>query len=193
MERFYITRSGNLFSSVKAEEGTGAPENQWMTLDIDYQHYSADVNKSDRIISVEVKNHEPTWSAFHFGTIINGRYKSRFILGWEVRDKENNCQICLIQGKVPSIYWSGSSIAREIVLFLNILYQYENLIDYKASNDFQNDSLWETKDICEKILQLANVINLYTKYKEINPALGIVKQMESLIEQKLLSLTTESK
>lgn len=199
MPKYYIKRIGDLFSCERAQEGVERPEDEWMTLNIEYADNLVYSPQSDGIISIEVESPEPAWSEFQFNIVSNGSYIHQFgygkvfTLGWNIKDKENNSHVCLVHGGDLTNSWGYQSIARGIVQFLNILYQYKNLDDYKAAEESQDEALWKSKDTCDKILQLANVISLYKKYKEINPALGIVKQMENLIEKRLLSLTTESK
>lgn len=197
--KYYIIRIGNIFSWKVYEKDMDIPDNVWMILNIDYHNNLAYSSQSDGLISVEVVNSEPSWSEFNFATILNGSYTHQFgygknfKLGWNITDKDNNSQTCIISGGDLTNSWCRDSIARGIVNFLNILFQYENLNDYIASEEYQNDSIWTAKDTCEKILQLAEIITLYKKYRQLNSALGIVRKMETLIEKRLTSLVQEKK
>lgn len=122
---------------------------------------------------------------FILGQIITGNWikendfnPMKYTLGCEVSDKDNK-KIIIISG-----YKFDDLITR----FLNKLAQYENLNDYLEAEELGNNDQWELQNVTDRICNLAKVIELYKKYKLINPALAIVRDMETLIEERLKQL-----
>ncbi|MDE6339558.1 MAG: hypothetical protein K2K97_07200, partial [Muribaculaceae bacterium] len=76
-------------------------------------------------------------------------------------------------------------IEERISKLLNQLVQFECLDDLLATEALDDKSRWNTLELCDKICELAAVVDLYKKYKDINPATAIVRDMEVLIEKRL--------
>ena len=113
-------------------------------------------------------------------------FGKKFEASCEVKDKgKNTSYICYFIGGDFTNSWCSKSIAWGFVNFLNKLVQFECLEDYKKYEEANNNNAWINKDVCDKILELAKVIELYKKYYEINRALSITHEMEELINKRL--------
>lgn len=115
---------------------------------------------------------------------IEGRWWSKndfgntywYTLGWKVTDNT---------GQSKTIVIKGSSIESTISKFLNSLAQFDTLEEYISLEEASNNQDWGLKEITDKICSLAKIIELYNKYKQINPALAIVTEIEELVEKRL--------
>lgn len=194
MKKYYITKLGNVFRAVEFKEGEEQPENMWLMLEVDL----ADKNHSVRsggIISVQIMDecweHFNKKEKFHLDSLCSGSYSHKegfgkvFKLGWNIKDQNGKSHTLIITGGDFTNSWGYYSIIRDICRFLNELYQYDSIEDYLASKEVCDNSEWNLKDICDKVVSLAKVIELYQKYKSINPALLIVQEMEKTIENRL--------
>lgn len=99
-----------------------------------------------------------------------------YTFGWSITDCNKEKTV---------ITMKGYNLNRLITSFLNELCQYHSLEDYLNTSTLADKTQWNSQDTAEKICQLAKVIELYKKYKLINPALAIVRDMEALIEERL--------
>lgn len=97
------------------------------------------------------------------------------------------CEVADIYGNKAVIVLKGQDVDWLITKLLNRLVQIDKLEDYFTVESVEN-STWERQELADKICNLAEVIKLYKKYKETNPATSIVADMESLIESRLKDL-----
>ncbi|MDE7412928.1 MAG: hypothetical protein K2N05_03935 [Muribaculaceae bacterium] len=103
----------------------------------------------------------------------------RYTLGWSITDGNKEKTVITIKAH------NTDDLNRQITSFLNELCQYHSLEDCLNTSTLADKTQWNSQDTAEKICQLAKVIELYKKYKLINPALAIVRDMEALIEERL--------
>ena len=185
MDKFYITKVGNVFDYIRFKEDEEQPDNMWLKLEVDYR---------DGIISVQIIDqcwkHLNNEEKFHLDNSCAGNYwhesrRNIFELGWNIKEQSGKSHTLIITG----VYFNNSlwyfSIVRGICRFLNELYQYDTIEDYLAFKEVCDSSEWKSKDVCDKIVSLAKVIELNQKYKSINPALRCVWEMEQAIEKRL--------
>ena len=192
--KYYITKSGNVFSGVKIKEDEEQPDNMWLKLEVDYTSNTYN-SQSGGIISVQII--EQCWEhlynkeKFHLDNSCSGNYCHEFgfgkifELGWNIKEQSGKSHTLIITGGDFTNSFGYFSIIHGICRFLNELYQYDNIEDYLASKEVCDSSEWKPKNVCDKIVSLAKVIELYQKYKSINPALLIVRKMEKAIEKRL--------
>ena len=116
-----------------------------------------------------------------------------FEAGCKVWDKKNNIShMCYFNGGDFTNEWGRKAVVGGFVDFLNRIVQFESLNDYMAYEEAHKEEEWENKDVCDKIVELAKVIELYKKYHEINRALSITHDMEDLINRRLRSLLKDN-
>ena len=99
--------------------------------------------------------------------------------GCEIRDSFGTKSVTVLK---------GLDIKLKIIKLLNTLSQFDCLNDFLTVKLLENKENWETLELADKICEIADVVNLYKKYKEINPALSIVRDVESLIDARIKSL-----
>lgn len=194
MKKYYITKLGNVFRTVEFKEGEEQPENMWLKLGIDY-YPTINNSQSGGIISIQIMNecleHLHNNEKYHLDSSCSGSYVHKenfgkiFKLGWNIKDQNGKSHTLIITGGDFTNSWGSYSIVQDICRFLNELYLYDSIEDYLASKEVCDDSEWKSKEICDKVVSLAKVIELYQKYKSINPALLIVQEMEKAIENRL--------
>lgn len=117
-------------------------------------------------------------------TCFNDYSNSKSTYGCHVKDTTGEETVVIIE---------GYHITDEIVKFFNILSQFESLKEYLSVNVLDYNSHWASLELADKICELAEVVKIYKKYKEINPATAIVRDMESLIEKRLKSIIKSEK
>ncbi len=161
-----------------AEEYAGGSKNGTVSLRIDIEE-SKEFMVNNFVLSKEMTGRY--WHENGYGKV--------FEAGCLIKDRNNEVtRVCYFTGGDFTNSWKPISIAFGFVNFLNKLAQFETLEDYVAYEGAILDEQWEHKDVCEKILNLAKVIDLYKKYKEINRTLSITHEMEELINRRLRSL-----
>lgn len=197
-----LTKIGKYLDVTTQNTDVDDIDNLWEELDINIVH---DVNKySKGIISITFDQATgPTFGNFRLGKDISGNFwmddcvYRKYIIGCEIWQDiytgNRHSKICYFNGKIHKENWNdGKAIVMHLVSFFNKLIQFENLEDFLAYEDAHNDEEWENKDICDKILELTKVIELYKKYHEINRALAINHEMEVLINNRLKSLVIQT-
>lgn len=194
MKKYYITKLGNVFRAVEFKEGEEQPDNMWLKFEVDYTSNTYN-SKSGGIISVQIIDqcckHLSNEEKFHLDNSCSGNYCHEFgfgkifELGWNIKEQSGKSHTFIITGGDFTNSFGHFSIVHGICIFLNELYQYDTIEDYLASKEVCDSSEWKAKDVCDKIVSLAKVIELYQKYKSINPALLIVRKMEKAIEKRL--------
>ena len=202
MKSFVITKIGKCFEIASDDLKIDAIDNLFAVVDINYVYENIHSGK-DGTITLIFNENSPTYDfktdIFIFSKEITGRF---FEEGYYGRAFEAGCMITDVNSKISHMcyfggkftrdstdYWVESSIVRAFVNFLNILVQFESLNDYII---YKENHTWKNKDLSDKILQLAKVIELYKKYYEINRALSITHKMEKLIDYRLEILLKEN-
>lgn len=176
-------------------------DNLWEELDINIVHEVDDYSKG--IISITFDQQTgPIFGNFRLGKKISGSYwmddylYRKFIIGFEVWQDiytgNRHSKICYFKGKIYKEDWNGRAVGMHFVSCLNNLIQFDCLEDYFSYLEVNNEEEWENKDICDKILELAKVIELYKKYQEINKALSVTHEMGELIKRRLKSLLEDN-
>lgn len=187
-----ITKVGNCFSVSYKNPDTDEIDNKFAVVEIGI------AGNDKGSLSIVHSNH-PTVFFYHgnyeFSKEMSGNFWHKygfgkiFEVGCWVKDNKNNIShMCYFNGGAFTNEWGSVAVAEGFVNFLNQLVQFENLEDFLVYKDAQKNEEWENKNICDKILELAKVIELYKKYYEINRALHVTHEIEDLINQRLQSL-----
>ena len=193
-----LTKIGNCFDYSRKDPQNHDIDNLFAVLNIDYVYENAG-SKNGTLSLIFNDKYSPTYEfrtgIFQFSKEMTGRFWHQdgfgkvFEAGCLVTDLNNNVShMCYFEGGDFTNSWCGMSIARDFVKFLNKLVQFESLEDYIIYEEANKRVEWYNKDLSDKILQLAKIIELYKKYYTINRALSITHKMEVLIESRLESL-----
>lgn len=199
MKSFAITKIGKCFELASDDLKIDEIDNLFAVVDINYVYENIHSGK-DGTITLIFNEDSPTYDfktdIFIFSKEITGRFWHKYGFGKEF---EAGCLVTDVNSKISHMCyfdggdftnsWDSESIAIGFINFLNKLVQFESLEDYII---YEEAYKWKNKDLSDKILQLAKVIELYKKYYEINRALSITHKMEKLIDYRLEILLKES-
>lgn len=191
-----ITKIGSCFNYSDQNSDKKDVENLWAVFDIGI---TSELNQSKGSISIICDDsNRPYIGDFIISKEMTGafwkegQFNTYFEIGcrvWQqIYTSEKNFKMIYIHGSIFGNVSKEFSISRSLTHFFNKLIQFKNLEDFLAYEEANKDEEWENKDVCDKILELAKVIELYKKYYEINRALTITHEMEDLINQRLKSL-----
>ena len=196
MNSVVITKIGKCFDIAYNYSKGDAINNLFAVLDIDYVGKYAGISKDGTLSLLFNEEHSPSsgfkTKNYKFSKRMTGSYWHKdgfgkvFEAGCLVKDRNSNIShMCYFSGGDFTNSWCSESIANGFVNFLNKLVQFESLEDYITYEEVHKDEEWGNKDVCDKILELAKVIELYKKYHEINRALSITHEMEDLINRRI--------
>lgn len=188
-KKFYIYKTANCFT-FSPKESEDSPS--WAILNIGYGY---DYHTKGGIIGVEfIKSNLDSHEIFSFGDELNGEYHhiygygKEFNLCWNIRDNKTTSRPLHITGGDYTNDWNYRSIASGITKFLNELHQFQSIDDYILYKNFSSTTNWDSKDICDKIISLAEIIKLYKNYIKINPSLPFIKEFDNLIQKTIKNL-----
>lgn len=159
------------------------------------------ITQNKGVVGIELIQH-PNYSInpkFQFGFIAQGEYHHEdnfgkiFNIGWKIIDSNGNDDILIIHGGDWTNSWGDTSVAKGLEKFLNELYQFETINDFKLYQDLKDDSSWKNKDIEDKIILLADVINIVRNYNSINPATYCIATLKEELYKKIKKLIAELK
>lgn len=193
MKEFYIYRVGNLFSCIATTKNDIDTSGMifWGILKVGYSGslVSATFTKGD--------GYESDKFDFSDDNLIEGEihHKSGFgkvwNLGWEVSNGASdwiNARVLSFSGGAYTTQFAGEyDIVNSICLFLNRLYEFEDINDYiyfyeNLDRDRKSFLSQETKN---QILELAELIQLCEKYSRINPNKPFIRTLNSDIEKRI--------
>lgn len=200
MEEFFICRNGNLFTYLpKDSNDIDTNEKEiWANIKVGY-------SGSLVYASFEVNSGYDFYDKYDFGENIEGHiyHKDGFgevwNLGWEVsngRDKWNDAKVLSFSGgEYTSQFGGPRSIISSICLFLNNLYQFNDIFDYIL---FYKENIKDSKQILseetkDQILELAELIQLCEKYSKINPNKPFIRTLNSDIEKRIRWILKDKK
>ena len=190
-----ITKIGKCFHLSDKDPQKEDIDNLFAVLNIDYAYENVgSENGTLTIILNTIYEYRTGIGIFSFSNEMSGRFWYEdgsghvYEAGCLVIDKQSQkshmCYFEYNNSKVSRF----TLIAKGFVKFLNKLVQFESLEDYIIYEEANKKDEWENKNLSDKILQLAKIIELYKKYYTINRALSITHKMEVLIESRLESL-----
>ncbi|MDE6019743.1 MAG: hypothetical protein K2H01_01920 [Ruminococcus sp.] len=194
-----ITKIGSCFNYSTQNPDKNDIENLWHIFDIGI---TSKLNQSKGSISIICGNN---YGAAHISDFIISQemtgsfwevdqFNSDFEIGcrvWQqIYTSEKNSKMIYIHGSIFRNESKEFAITNSLTLFFNKLIQFKNLEDFLVYEEAHKDEEWENKEVCDKILELAKVIELYKKFHEINRALSVTHDMEDLINRRLISLLT---
>ncbi len=191
---YYILKRANIYSCHSAREDEEVPENIFEEVTVNSEEiYNSSAPQPIGCVLSPNLPYDIKVGNFLIKRTLSGSiwHKDGFGKCWElscqVKDLEfESFDNLIISGGAFTNSFGFGSVVGSIASFFNKLQQFENLEDWHLYHNAQKsntDREQEEKDA--QIFSVGELINLFAKYKALNPVSPITKNLQQMIESQL--------